>query len=112
MHLNKIFLIKFIHSIIFIFMSICLIYILYCGIRQIYDWTLLTALIAISLNGLALLINHGECPLTTLAKKYGDPNGSVTDILLPMFCARNVFKVSMVLVTVELILLGFGYFTK
>ena len=112
MRINNIFIIKFIHSIIFIIMSICLLYILYCAIARIYDWTLLVALGAIFLEGAALILNHWQCPLTTLAKKCGDPTGTVTDILLPTWCARRTFKVSTVLFAVELILLGFGYFTK
>lgn len=112
MHRNKIFLIKFFHSIIFIFMSACLGYILYCAITRTYDWTLLTALGSLSINGLALLFNHCECPLTTLAKEYGDPKGTVTDILLPAWCARNVFRFATVFLAVGLVLLGLGYFLK
>lgn len=112
MRVHRIVFIKIIHSIIFVFMTACLFYLLYCGIVRRYDWTLLAALGAVSVNGLALLLNRCECPLTTLAKRYGDNNGSVTDILLPMFLARNVFKISMVLVPVELAILAVGYFMR
>ena len=111
MHVNRIFLIKSIHSIIFIFMSLCLLYILYCALARVYDWTLLVALGAIFLEGGVLILNHWQCPLTSLARKCGDPNGSVTDIFLPMWFARHTFKVSTILFAVELILLGVGYFT-
>ena len=107
---KKVFLVKSIHIAIFIFMSICLFYILYCCITRTYDWTLLTAIGAIAINGLSLVFNHFECPLTTLAKKYGDAKGTVTDILLPAWGARNVFKFFIVLAAVEVVLLGFGYF--
>jgi len=111
MRSKKIFAIKLIHSFIFLFMVACLVYILYCAIAGRYDWTLLFTLAAISLEGLVLLLNHGKCPFTDLARKYGDPNGSVTDIFLPMWCARHTFKISMVVVTIELIWLAWGYFS-
>jgi hypothetical protein len=110
MNTHRIFVIKLIHSVIYFFMVACLIYIFYCGIVGRYDWTLLAALIAIFLEGAALLLNHGECPLTTLARQSGDPNGSVTDIFLPMWCARQTFRVSIVVVAIELVLLSVGYF--
>ena len=110
MNKKKIFVIKLIHSIIFFFMVACLVYILYCAIVRRYDWMLLIALIAISCEGLVLLVNHGQCPFTGLAQKYGDPNGSVTDIFVPMWCARHTFKISVVVVIIELIWLGWGYF--
>jgi hypothetical protein len=112
MNKNKIFIIKFVHSVIFIFMVVCLLYVLYCAIVRRYDWTLLVALSAIFLEGLVLLLNHGQCPFTGLARKYGDPNGSVTDLFFPMWCARHTFKVSTTLVVIELIWLAWGYFTR
>lgn len=110
--LNKrVFLIKFIHSILFWLMAFCLFYILYCAISRTYDWTLLTAVGIIILEGLSLVFNRWECPLTTLAEKYGAEKGSVTDIFLPIWCARNVFKFFTVLFAIEIVWLGFGYFT-
>ena len=93
-------------------MSACLVYILYCGITKTYNWALPLAISAVLINGLALLLNHGRCPLTTLAEKQGAEKGSVTDIFLPVWIARNVFRVSTVLFTAELVLLGIGFFMK
>ncbi|OGN99627.1 MAG: hypothetical protein A2Y90_01870 [Chloroflexi bacterium RBG_13_52_12] len=109
---KKVFAVKLVHSVIFFFMVACLCYILYCAIVRRYDWSLLFALGAVSVEGLVLLLNHGKCPFTDLARKYGDPNGSVTDLFLPMWCARHTFKVSMVVVIVEVIWLAWGYFTR
>ncbi len=112
MHRKKIFAIKFIHSIIFLFMVACLGYILYCAIARRYDETLLVALAAIFIEGLALLLNHGRCPFTTLAEKYGAANGAVTDIFLPDWLTRHTFKISTSLFIIELIWLAGGYFTR
>ena len=110
MHRNKILAVKSIHIAIFIFMTICLFYILYCAVTRTYDWTLLTAIGLLAINGMSILFNHFECPLTTLAKKYGDKKGTVTDIILPDWCARNVFKFFIVVAIIEVIWLSFGYF--
>ncbi len=107
---KKVFAIKFIHSILFWLMVFGLFYILYGAITRTYDWTLLTAVGIIIIEGLALAFNHWRCPLTTLAEKYGAENGAVTHIFLPKFCARYVFKFSMVLFAIEIVWLGIGYF--
>ena len=107
---SKVFVVKLVHSVIFFFMVACLGYILYCAIIGRYDWTLLIALGAICLEGLVLLFNRGKCPFTGLAEKYGAANGAVTDIFLPMWCARHTFKISTTLFAVEVVWLGFGYF--
>jgi hypothetical protein len=112
MHPKKIFAIKFVHSVIFIFMVACLVYILYCAATGRYDWTLLIALIAIFIEGLALLLNRWRCPLTTLAERYGAANGAVTDIFLPEWLTRHTFKISTIVLIIELIWLAWGYFTK
>jgi hypothetical protein len=112
MRTRTIFIIKFVHSIIFIFMVACLAYILYCAAARRYDWTLLIALGAIFLEGLALLLNRWHCPLTSLAEKYGALNGAVTDIFLPDWLTRHTFKVSTALVIIELVWLAWGYFTR
>ena len=110
---NKtVFVIKFIHSVLFWLMAFCLFYILYCAITGKYDWTLLTAVVIIFLEGLSLAFNHWRCPLTTLAEKYGAENGAITHLFMPVFCARYVFTFFGVLFSLELIWLAAGYFTR
>ena len=91
-------------------MIACLLYILYAGVARTFNRVLLIAIVAIFIEGGALIINKGRCPLTTLAEKYGAEKGSVADIFLPAIIARNAFKWSAVLFTAELILLGIRYF--
>ena len=110
--INKLLFIKITHSAIFWFMVTCLFYILYCAITMTYNWTLLVALSAILIEGLALILNRFQCPLTSLARKYGDDKGTVADIFLPAWYARNTFKFAAVLFTMELILLDASYFSS
>jgi hypothetical protein len=106
---KKVFVIKFIHSILFWLMVFCLFYTLYCAVTSRYDWTLMVAVGIIILEGLSLVFNHWRCPLTTLAEKCGAENGTVSDIFLPMWCARNVFKFFTAVFAIEVIWLGIGY---
>jgi hypothetical protein len=108
---NKIVVVKLVHSVIFFFMVACLCYILYCAITRTYDWTLLVTLGAICLEGLVLLLNRGKCPFTDLAEKYGAADGAVTDLFLPMWCARHTFRVSTTIFIIELIWLAWSYFS-
>ena len=108
--LNKIFFIKLFHSLVFVFMLACLVYILYSGITKIFNWVLFLAIIAILIEGIALILNKWRCPLTTLAEKYGAEKGTVTDIFLPAIISRNVFKIAIVLFPAELVFLGIRYF--
>ena len=110
--LNRVFFTKLVHSIIFLYMSVCLVYILIAGITRAFNWILVVALASIVFEGIVLLLNRGRCPFTTLAEKYGAKRGSVTDLFLPNVIARNTFRVSTVLFSAELIFLAIRYFFK
>ena len=109
---NKLFFIKLIHTTIFIVMSSCIIYILYSGIAENYHWTLLLAIGFVLSEGIVLIFNHWQCPLTNLAKKYGDETGRVTDMFYPKWFVPHVFQFSTIAFVVGLILLGLNYFIK
>ncbi len=110
-HANKLFLIKSVHTIIFILMSSALVYILYSGVTGTYNWVLLFAIAAILVEGVVLIFNRFRCPLANLARRYGDKKGSVTDMFYPKWFVPHVFRVSTVLFVIGLVLLGFRYFT-
>jgi len=109
---KQVFIIKLIHSIIFFIMVICLFYVLYGAFTRTYNVILLIALAAIFLEGLVLLLNRWQCPLTNLAKRYGDETGTITDIFLPAWLSPHTFKIFGALLAIGLVMLGFGYFMK
>ncbi|MFC1908275.1 hypothetical protein ACFLXD_00140 [Chloroflexota bacterium] len=108
---RKLVLIKMIHTVIFVFMSSCLVYLLYSGITRTYNWALFFAIGAIFIEGIVLLFNRFQCPFTTLARKYGDKDGSITDMFYPKWFVPYVFRFSTILFAIGLIILGLGYFT-
>ena len=89
----------------------CLGYLLYAGITRTFNALGLIAITSILINGILLALNKGRCPFTTLAEHQGATSGSVTDLFLPGFIARNIFRVCMPLFCAELILLAVRYFT-
>ena len=106
---SKLFVIKFVHSLIFWWQVACLTFLLYAGIARVFDVFVAVALASISFNGLLLLLNAGRCPMTTLAERQGAAQGSVTGIFLPDAIPLNVFKVSVPLFCIELLLLVVRY---
>ncbi|RJQ39379.1 MAG: hypothetical protein C4555_03400 [Dehalococcoidia bacterium] len=108
---RKLFLIVTLHSVIFWFQVACLGYLLYAGLSRSFSLWLVIPASSILLNGLLLLLNRGRCPFTALAEKEGAGKGPVTDLFLPGWAARNVFRVGIVLFPAEIALLALRYFT-
>jgi hypothetical protein len=93
-------------------MSACLVYIVYSGIARNYHWTVFFAIGAVFTEGLVLILNHWQCPLTNLAKKYGDEKGSVADMFYPKWFVPHVFRFSTALFVIGLVLLAVNYLIK
>ena len=98
---------KSFHTGIFLFMSGCILYVIYCGAVRRYDWTLGLALGALTLEIIVFLGNGRRCPLTDLALKYGDSTGNdwIADIFLPRWAAQMIVPVSSLLLILGLVLL-------
>ena len=112
MNNHKLFMIKLVHTVIFVIQWGFLLYLLYAAVTRTYHWLALVAIGSLMINGVALLRNRWRCPLTTLAERYGAERGAVSDIFLPRLLARNMFKYLTVVFAAELALLAFGYFTR
>lgn len=88
-----IFHVKLVHTVIFAVLSACVLYVLASGVGdRITVWTW-CAIAAIVVEGIVLLMNGGKCPLTAVAQRLGDPNGSVSDIFLPKWFADRIFPI-------------------
>ena len=87
-------LIKWIHTIIFLSVA---------GLIVLYTWDGLrrrsgrrtTVAVTVALAESAVYVSNNQvCPLTPLAEELGAENGSVTDILLPIWISRRIPLVS------------------
>lgn len=111
-HSNKLFAIKFAHTLIWLFFVVAIFYILYSGISNKITTTTWVAIALIIAEGLVLVIFKMFCPLTLIARKYSDSDKANFDIFLPNWLARYnkiIFTtIYIVGVIIVLIRIGFG----
>ena len=70
--------VKLVHTLIFVVLSACVLYILASGaFNRITVWTW-GAVVAIVVEGLVLAASGGKCPLTAMAERLGAVDGSVS----------------------------------
>ena len=87
--MNYLFLIRLVHTLIWIILAGTTFYILYSGLFDritIYTWL---AIAVITGEGLVLLIFKWSCPLTVIARKFSDSQKDNFDIFLPAWLARH-----------------------
>jgi polyferredoxin len=104
--LRSIAFIKFVHTVIFIFLSSALVVLLY---EVIVDKiTLLTwiAVVLLLAESIVLIANGWKCPLTTYVERLGSTHGQVTDIFLPRRFADRIFQICGSLWAIALLLLA------
>ena len=80
---KKLFLIRLFHTFIIAGMTTFIFYVFYAGISGTKGIFLTVSIIAVGLEGIVLLLNKVQCPLTKLAVKYGDNHKRFFDSFLP-----------------------------
>jgi len=85
--------VKVVHTAIFVVLSACVLYVLYSGATaRVTTWTWV-AVAAIVVEGVALALSGGRCPLTRLAERLGATDGAVADLFLPKWFADRIFPI-------------------
>jgi hypothetical protein len=85
--------VKAFHSLAFWVIQTAIFYLLYKGVRRESDRRAAAAF-AIATGEVIVYAGNGfRCPLTGLAEELGAERGSVTDIFLPSWLARNVANI-------------------
>jgi hypothetical protein len=82
--------VKAFHTLAWFTIEACMVYVLYAGIRGRTDRRAGLAAGVVAGETLIFAANGFHCPLTAVAKSLGDATGSVTDIYLPKWFARNL----------------------
>ena len=86
---TKLFLIKFLHTVIWAFFISVIGFIVYAGIwNKLGPWVW-SAVVLIIVEGIILLLNKWKCPLTSIAAQYTENREDNFDIFLPRWLARN-----------------------
>ena len=81
--------IKIIHTIIWAFFNVVLIYMAFAVVIDKIDKLVWIGIALILLEGIVLLIFRKMCPLTILARKYSDSTKNNFDIYLPDWLAKH-----------------------
>ncbi|NJB71752.1 hypothetical protein GGR42_002214 [Saonia flava] len=105
---SKLKVIKWIHTLIWLFFVVLIFYILYSGIKNkitLFTWIAIAFIVG---EGLVLLIFKMFCPLTIWARKYSDSQKDNFDIYLPNWLAKynkiiftTIFLIGLVLVLIR-----------
>ena len=80
------------HAFFAVFFISCLGYIYYAALTRVHGRLLLWAMAVLAGEGLAVLLNRGECPLTGIQHRLGDEKGFF-NLFLPDALARRMVPV-------------------
>jgi len=85
--------VKAVHSLAFWILQSAILYLLYKGLRAESDRKAAAAAVLVGGECAIYAGNGFRCPLTGLAEDLGAESGSVTDIFLPDWLARNIANI-------------------
>lgn len=86
---SKLTVIKIVHTIVWVFFNVVIIYMAYAVIANKLDKWLWIGYGLILMEGLTLVFFNFFCPLTILARKYSDSEKDNFDIYLPNWLAKH-----------------------
>jgi hypothetical protein len=87
---NAVAAVKAVHTLAWASIESCVVYVLVAGLLGRTDRRVVGAAAVVAGEGLVFAANGFHCPLTQLAQRYGAERGSVTDIYLPTWFAKNL----------------------
>lgn len=105
--MNRLVIIKIIHTIVWVFFNAVLFYLFYAVISNRIGRWVWVGIGLILLEGLVLMIFNKMCPLTVIARKYSDSTKDNFDIYLPNWLARNNKLIYTTFFVVILLILGY-----
>lgn len=86
---TKLFLVKMIHTLIWLFFNFVIFYMLYAVVAGKLDRWLWIGYSLFALEGIILLVFRFFCPLTLIARKYSDSTKENFDIFIPNWLAKH-----------------------
>lgn len=99
--------IKVLHTLIWMFFVFVFLYIFYAVLICKIDIYLWICISLICFEGLILMINKWECPLTSVAAKYSQNQEDGFSIFLPKWLAKRNKKIFAMLFMIEMSILSF-----
>lgn len=103
------FVLKSVHSLIFIVESIAILYIVYSGLFDIQDNWLVVAIVLVLLEVAVFVGNGTRCPMTRFAQQLGDATGDdyIADLFLPRWLSQHIPYICGSLALIGFLLVGF-----
>jgi hypothetical protein len=96
--------IKTVHTLAWLSIESCMAYVLYAGLARRSDRRAAIAAAVVAGESLIFVGNGCRCPLTQVAERLGVEQGSVTDIYLPGWFARNLPAIHVPLIVFAVLL--------
>ena len=96
--------IKTVHTLAWLSIESCMAYVLYAGLARRSDRSAAIAAAVVAGESLIFVGNRCRCPLTQVAERLGAEQGSVTDIYLPHWLARNLPAIHVPLIVLAVLL--------
>ena len=96
--------IKVVHTTAWFAIESCFSYVLYSGFAKRSDRRAALAGGVVAVECLVFAANGFRCPLTAVAESFGAERGSVTDIFLPRWLARNLPVIHVPLLVLAVVL--------
>ncbi len=98
-------LVKIVHTISWVIVFSAILYILFSGIMGIIDNSIWIAITIVIVEGIILLVNKWNCPLTSIAQKYSNNQSDNFDIFLPDWLAKHTKTIGAIIFTIGLLLI-------
>lgn len=98
---SKLKVIKFIHTLVWVFFNVVIFFMLYSVLIDHLDKWLWIGYGIVLMECIILLIYKFKCPLTYIARKYSDSSLDNFDIYLPNWLARNnktIYSIILILI--------------
>jgi len=109
---TKLNIVKFVHSIIWVFFNWVIFYLYYAVITNKIDKWVWICIGIILLEGVVLLLFKRICPVTLIARKYSDSTKDNFDIFLPNWLAKHNKLIYITLFVMALAILFFRIVPK
>jgi hypothetical protein len=104
----KMWVIRLIHTLIALIMFAAMAMVYFSAISQTYNLLLYLALGALFIEGAAITLNKGDCPLSYLQRKYGDDK-AFFELFLPRNIAKQMFRTNFVVISIGCLFLLFTF---
>lgn len=87
---------KLMHTLIALFMMVCIAYVFYSGVTGTQNTLLWLAIAALSIEITVFALNGRRCPMTSYGERFVEPDadGFIGDTLLPRWFAIHMVKLT------------------